>query len=363
MKTVFLIPSNVAGGAERVMTTLANKFADNKNETWLIQFDINTNFYDINDNVNKISLNVETGNIKGLKKWLYFPMYYKRLKVHLKKINPDVVISFLFLTNIVGVFCCKKLHIPIILSERNDPREYGNKQKKVMKYVYPKSNGFVCQSNVVKEYIEEEYGIENSVVIENPLNENQVGKINDKKDNQIISVGRLIPQKNFGLLIDAFEEVTSDMPEFKLTIYGEGFLREELENKIKKLGLNKKVSLPGNKKDVIKINNKAKIFVLSSDFEGYPNVLAEAMANGLVCIASDVPSGTTRQIIKHGVNGFLYKVNDKEALSELLLNVMKMADEDCKKITEEAVKIYEKTNIDIIYEIWTNYILYVLNKQ
>lgn len=353
MKIALLTPSNIAGGAERVLTSLANEFASVGIETYFIAFDKSTNFYKINEDVHKIYLGVEASGLKGLRKYMLFPLYYRKLKNEIKRIEPDVVISFLFITNIIGTMCCKKLCIPIILSERNDPAKYSAVQKKIMGLIYPKADGFVCQSNVIKIWVEKVYGIKNATVIVNPLNKDQVGELKANKSKEIIAVGRLIPQKNYKLLISAFADIVDEFSAYKLTIFGEGPLREELENQIRYCGLEGKAHLPGIKKDALKIHNDAELFVLSSKYEGYPNVLAEAMANGIICIASDVASGTVRQIISHGQNGYLYPVDDIEALKECIkeaLNSDKKID-----IIKKARNIYKETSIDGIAKEWQKY--------
>lgn len=355
MKVVFLTPSNVAGGAERVLTSLANQFAKSEVDTYLVQFDKDSDFYSLDKAAHKVSLGIDARNRKGFRKRMLFPEYFLHLKRTLQQINPDVVISFLFLTNVVGVICCKSLKIPIILSERNDPNEYSGKQKMVMRLLYPFANGFVCQSNTVKEYIHKRYGIKNAAVIANPLNCMQVGQIKPEKKDAVIAVGRLIPQKNFELLIDSFAEVANDFPSYSLTIFGEGPLRKELEEQVKSFGLEERIKLPGIIKDAIKINNDAKIFVLSSKFEGYPNVLAEAMANGMICIASDVASGTVRQLISNGVNGFIYPVGDQDALVELLRTTM-CSEEDFCVIGDNAARLFDTIRIDRIAKQWIDYV-------
>lgn len=355
MKVVLLAPSNVAGGAERVLTSLANQFATKEIETWFIQFDVDSQFYSLDKSVHKIALGINAGNRKGLKKWVLFPKYFFSLRKSLKEIKPDIVISFLFLTNIVGMISCKSLSIPIILSERNDPSEYSKKIKIVMKFVYPWANGFVCQSVVVKEYLKRYYGIKNAVVIANPLNDVQVGESKKEKKDIVLAMGRFVAQKNFGFLIDAFADVAKEFPSYSLMIFGEGVLRKELEEQVKKYNLEERIKLPGTMKNAIKLNNDAKVFVLSSKFEGYPNVLAEAMANGIICIAADVASGTVRELITHGENGFIYPVDDKRKLVELLKTVMSSQVDVCR-ISEKATMLYEKINIEKIADEWIKYI-------
>lgn len=361
MKIALLIPSNIAGGAERVLTSLANQFAREEIATYFISFEKGNEFYKIDKRVHKRSLAVFSGNSKGLKKYRLFPKYYKELMSVMTKINPDIVVSFLFLTNVIGIACCNRLHIPIIISERNDPNEYSKKQRIIMKLFYPKVNGFVCQSDVINTWVRKTYRITNAVTIINPLNKHQFGEIKDIKQDKIISVGRLVPQKNYELLIDAFAVITQEYPNIDLEIYGEGFLRQKLENRIKKYGLEKKVVLPGVEKDVIKRHNDARLFVLTSKYEGYPNVVAEAIANGIICVAPDVASGTVKQIIKNGENGYLFKVDDKEELIKCMKKSLD-SEVDLKKLKLNAQNIYNISSIELIASKWLNYIKEIIKE-
>ena len=362
VRIALLIPGNVAGGAERVLTSLANQFIELNIDTWFIQFDTDSDFYNISDNVHKVALQIEAGGNKGFYKWMLFPRYFFSLKKVLRQVQPDVIISFLFITNVVGIICCKLLGIPIIISERNDPNQYIKKQKLVMNLLYPFVDGFVCQSDVVKDIINDKYKIKNATVIANPSNNSQVGVYQIDKKDLIIAVGRLVPQKNFSFLIDCFAEIAGEYPTYKLVIYGDGPLRNDLEDQIRYYGLNERIKLPGTIKDAIRINNNARIFVLSSKFEGYPNVLVEAMSNGLVCIASDVASGTVRQLIEHGVNGFIYPVDDKKNLVKLFRYTMESKNE-LSEISMNAKKIYNQLSIEKITNEWIVYIENCLDKS
>ena len=157
-KIVFLLPNNVAGGAERVVTTLCNEFSKKNIEITLITFDSTSNFYNLEKKVNYIRLNLGTEKMSKLKKYLILLKYeikrYHKIKENLEKIRPDCVISFMFMTNIIGCFCCKKLGIPIILSERNDPTKYSFVKRLIMKHVYSKADGLVCQSTKIMKYSE-----------------------------------------------------------------------------------------------------------------------------------------------------------------------------------------------------------------
>lgn len=354
-KIVFLLPSNVAGGAERVMISLANYMAKGSDNVTIIFLNSESNFYSINNRINQVYLDCFEKSNSILEKIKTIYNCRKELYKYLKKNETEIVISFLFITNIIAISCCRKLNIPVIISERNDPLFYGTKQKKIMKMMYKHANGIVCQSEKVKKYMEEYYKNSNAIVIENPIAENQIGELLEKKSKKIISVGRLVKQKNQRLLIEAFSDIADKYPEYHLYIYGEGNLRSELEDLIYSRKMQERIFMPGIQKEVIKNNRDAQLFVLSSDFEGYPNVLVEAMANGIPVIASDINSGTVSQLISDGKNGYLYNVGDKEGLKVCLCKALSNL-ERTNSFAKSNLSVKEKLSIDNIAKLWMNYI-------
>jgi glycosyltransferase involved in cell wall biosynthesis len=147
-------------------------------------------------------------------------------------------------------------------------------------------------------------------IIPNPINpEFNVKPFSGKRRKIITSVGRLSEQKNQHVLIEAFSRIEKDFPDYELVIYGEGNLRETLENQIKTLKLENKVKLPGVKKNIKNEIYDCSLFVLPSLYEGMPNALMEAMALGLPVISTDCPCGGPRFLI-HNYNGLLVKVNN-----------------------------------------------------
>lgn len=139
---------------------------------------------------------------------------------------------------------------------------------------------------------------------------------------EIITCGRLEAQKNHKLLIDAFAEAIKEHPYARLKIYGEGSLRDVLQEQIDKLGLQDKAFLMGATNDVAKALQTADLFVLSSDYEGMPNALMEAMAAGVPCISTDCPCGGPRSLIDNYNNGVLIKINNKKMLSKELKSIL-----------------------------------------
>ena len=170
-----------------------------------------------------------------------------------------------------------------------------------------------------------------------------------------MAVGRLNKQKNFCMLIDAFAAFYKQHPEYTLSIYGNGDLELSLQEYIDKKDLSSVVVLEGFCSDVHRNILKAGMFVMSSDFEGMPNALLEAMAIGLPCISTDCPCGGPRMLITPYENGLLVPTNDCEKMLEAMLYMAEHS-EQAQKMAEHASEVGKKAAVDEIAKEWLNII-------
>ena len=175
-----------------------------------------------------------------------------------------------------------------------------------------------------------------------------------EREKVVVAAGRLSPQKNVPLLLKAFAGFSRKYPEFRLRIFGEGELREELTALAVSLNIADKVEMPGRSTSLLEKMNSAAMFVLSSDYEGMPNVLLESMCMGMPSISTDCPSGGPRELIEDGVNGLLVPVGDEKKLQEAM---EKMADPAyAKMLADNALKIREKLTSQEIFVSWYSYL-------
>ena len=151
------------------------------------------------------------------------------------------------------------------------------------------------------------------------------------------------------MLIDAFGRIKKEFPDYTLTIYGEGPFRTELEKRIRELGLEDSVSLPGKVQNVFECIADAELFVLSSNFEGMPNALIEAMCLGLPVISTEV-SGAT-DLIEHGKNGMLVDVANTEELTDAMRQMLG-DDQMRQSCSQNALEINERLQLDGIISQW-----------
>ena len=366
-KILFIIPALNAGGAERVMVTLANEWSKKGNDITIVIFHKTGCFYELSDNVKLVEMGLSLPT-KGITRVLSIPsIEYKRYRYIYelaKREQYDYLISFTNVTNIFACLMSKKLRDSyVVISERADPKDYSPYMQFAIKKLYGKCDMVICQNSVVEHYFES-LGFKNKLpVLPNPVNFTDIPTIKSTERGHVISaVGRLTNQKNHKLLIDAFSEVHKDHPEYTLRIYGVGPLETELRARIEELGLSKSIELMGTKKRVMFEIDKTEIFVLCSDFEGFPNVLIEAMATQMPVIASDFATGVARELITDGINGYLFDVGDKQGLIDALNNMIGRRNEfdGIGRFNRDIAMRYKD---DVIAQQWLNVIDEAFNEK
>lgn len=349
-KLVFATPTNTSGGAERVITSIANYAADHGFDVSFVNFDKTSSFYELNSNVRIVKLGIEFGTSNRLKKIILSPFVelkrFRSVSQFLKDEKPDVVIAFLKTAEIIFGTNALLLNIPFITSIRNDLSSYKGVINIFRKIVFPKAALVVCQTKLVEKSLKKYINC-NTVVLPNPLtlsavnSNNYIGKIRKKK---IVAVGRLCKQKNFPLLIDAVALVYKNHPElreYSLEIYGEGEERENIQALLNEKKL-ESVRLCGVIPNTLAKNNDAALYVMSSDFEGFPNTLIEAMANGIPSISTDFPSGAAKELIgDNNENGIIVPLKNAKVLSDAISYMLTNPNEAEKKAINALVKTSE----------------------
>jgi len=318
----FILPSLNAGGSERVVSTLANLLIK-EYHVYIISLYKCDSFYKLDSGI-KIDycLPLYNPNPAFFTPFTNNYKLVKHLYENLKKHEIDVAIGFLPATNIYTIIACKLLKIPSIISERANP-DYNPVNKFwtiTRKLLYKYSNSLVVQTIGVKKFFNN-YVNSEIEIINNPLNVELLEKrdISVSKENIILNVGRLDKNKNQSLLIRAFSNI--EAKDWKLILVGNGDMFESYNQLIYSLGMQNQIILVGNTSDVSTYYNKSKIFAFTSNHEGFPNVIIEAMSYGLACISTDCPYGPS-EIIDHGNNGILIPIGNQKALEANLLKLI-----------------------------------------
>jgi len=326
MKITCLASSLDSGGAERVLTILCNAWsARGDNVTLIPTFSGGGEpFYDISDAVEVIYLADVVGTShKNILSYIRRIMALRRLIVER---SPDVIVSFLSNVNVAAIIASLFLKAPLIICERQDPSKRSRLYiwEIFAKLTYRFADMFTVQTESVANKVHDIYpGLKKVRIVPNPLSEGiYTFRANASNGRKILlGMGRLDSQKQIEKMIMAFADVASYYDGWDLHIYGDGPLKSVLKLKIDELGLNERVLLMGKTKEPWKIMANADMFVMTSQHEGFPNALLEAMAIGLPCVAFDCPSGP-REISRDGKDALLVSLNDHEGLVSALMKLM-----------------------------------------
>jgi len=248
----------------------------------------------------------------------------------------------------------------VFTSVRNSAKSYTRFERMFRRIFYPFIAGVVFQSNAVMEF-KDFKRVVNKKVIMNPLE----GGAKDYgspvpfnlRKNIIITVGRLNSQKNHKLLIEAFSKNKKAVDNYTLHIFGKGELANNLKDLIIQKGLENKVFLEGEILNASRINRDAYAFVLSSDFEGFPNALVEAMAYGIPSLSTKFDSGVAEQLITPGKNGFLCKVNSVDDMVKNIDQLLSLSHEKYEEIVAESCKIADVLDPITIGRQWEEFLL------
>lgn len=361
MNIVFYLGSMNNGGAERVVANLCNRLCNDNNIMILTSVRKST-VYHLDkkivvkslDHSEKISLNIIKKNIERL----------RRLIFEVQNFNADILISFLSEPCFRSILVKRKIGIPVIICQRNDPREeYKNFVYRIlMKRLYPKAEGAVFQTEEQKRFFPMKLQ-QKAIVIANPVADEYIcDDYTYPLNHKIIAVGRLDTQKNFQLLIRAFKKFSKEHLDYTLQIYGEGPERETLEKLIIRYGLEDKVFLCGRVKDIKNKLLEAEFFVLSSDYEGMPNALIEAMTLGIPVISTNCPCGGPAELISNENMGILVQVRDEKALAMAMSRYARNHDL-AEKYGRNAKNILQKVSPDSVTKRWILYINEVYNNR
>ena len=355
------------GGAQRVLSIIANHFAEKGWAITLMTFDDGSqpSFYKLHPSIQCVPLSISRQQPNALSTLLMYLLRPIILRSAIRKNKPDVVISFIDLANILTLVATVGLRIPVIISERVNPafHSIGCFWSVLRKMVYRWAACLVVQTRDVPPFFST--AIQKKInVIPNPVllparNEQNLDKDGSKKI--ILAMGRLVDQKGFDLLIKAFAKLKSKFPEWQINIWGEGEKKTYLENLCKELSLQKKVIFKGMNQDNYTVMKQADIFVLSSRYEGFPNVLAEAMACGLPVISFDCPSGPSEMIVDEKNGLLISKINDEE-LAKGIQRLM-MDESLAKELGKEAKKVTDTFSMIKIMNLWEKVILEIINNE
>lgn len=360
MRILLLVSSMNAGGAERVAASLANAWVAEGHDVCLMPTysrGTGQSFYPLDPGVRQIWVSRHLSG-PGMFRTLAKPLVLRRL---IQEVAPDVIVSFLTNVNVMVLAATKGMDIPVIVCERTNPAASKNVSPvlaRARKLLYPQADAVMLQTQQAADVFARAVpGLQHVAVIPNPLppalesaakaadGTGRVTYISDADSQaagtgsmadaatepdvrsseggrrQLCAMGRFVATKRFEMLIDIFSRLAPEVPEWDLTIWGEGPLLESLRRKVETLGLQHRIRLPGKTDQPWEALSRADAFVMTSEVEGFPNVLLESMALGLPCVTMDCPSGPA-ELSRNGRDAILVGLTDEAALQESLLQIM-----------------------------------------
>ena len=320
-RITLLIHALSGGGAERQITSLANHLSRLGHRCTLITLD-NTasDRYVVDSSATRVGLNAmkQSGSIFGA-----ITENRKRIaavREAIRQSEPDCVVSFCDKMNVIALAACRPLSIPIIISERSDPRRQtlGWFWEAGRRWYYPTASACVVQTRGVAEYLRPILGQNKPIeiiasAIESPLKEFSEREYFDSGPSRLLYVGRLSPEKGVDRLIKVWATIAGKYPSWKLAIAGEGPLESSLRQLCVDLEIQSRVDFLGWQSDVWPLLADSQAFVLPSLYEGFPGALLEAMYAGLPVVANNC-SESIGQIIHHEQSGLIAQ-NSPSSLS------------------------------------------------
>lgn len=357
MKILFLINCLGYGGAEKNLRLVANYLAEQGNSVQVCSLNYRPTTISFNENIQVMELPIRKGHFLNLLRLKFF-----ELKDIVKKMQPDVIVSFLGYANLLNVLVGKSCHIPCIISERADPylkssSWSANQITKFFQWIYTFADGAVFQTPMARDYFPKRLR-RKSVVISNPVivPENSPIHSYENAKKQIAFVGRFeLKQKRQDIALQAFREVLEVHPDYQLAFYGDGEDEDKVHEMVKAMRLEKHVIFNSVSRNVLADISMAELFLLSSDYEGIPNSLIEALSIGLPCVSTDCSPGGARILIDSNENGLIVPCGDIHGLAKAMCFYIENPSV-AKQHGIKALEIKNRYSMAKIMESWRQYI-------
>ena len=350
MKILFLNTNIDYAGATKIMLWLAGKLADDGHIVTFLTYRDAVERRPIPKGVDHIHIQLETSG-HSLRGVVYS---VQRLRRYIKATNYDLGIAFLSPSHLRLSLAAIGTTMKVLISQRGDPYQSHNSRSFMLRlcnYAFKRADMYVFQTPQAMAFYNKTIQ-SRGVVIPNPVKPLK-RTCERRPDNRIVNVARLdINQKRQDLLIDAFKIISQHYPELSLHFYGDG----DDEKELKKLAIGQdRIYFEGVTSDVVEDIQNARLFVLSSDFEGIPNALIEAMSLGVPCISTRCSPGGAELLITDGKNGLLAPCGDARVLSEIIMRFLEDS-HFAEKCGMEAKKIEETFSEERIFHLWTEFI-------
>lgn len=363
MKILFTISCLSYGGAEKNLMLVANHLCE-KNDVAICNFNEHDTKQEIKPDITYYE---QSRWISSGKKFDWIALrkaQYNFLKKTCKSFAPDIIISFLPMPNALAVLCGKKLHIPVIISERADPYRSISKIDKLIHYIYTFADGAVFQTDGAKNFYQKKLQ-EKSVVINNPVIVPKNVQTHDLKtaNKEIVCVGRFEnKQKRQDLAIKAMKIIREKYPDYTMAFWGDGDDLNSAKALAHESMLDDCVVFKGVSTNVLNDIKDSEVYLLTSDYEGIPNTLIEAMSLGMPCVSTDCSPGGARLLLGDSENGIIVPCGDADAISEAVIKLIENKDLSAD-YGNKAKNSLDRFSVEKIMRNWDEYIAKITNKN
>ena len=343
---IIFMPSIEGGGVEKNLFIISNYLTNVFSNVSVITISKKYK-HKFNKSINFITLYSNLWD-KFNRKVKYFLSFFLLIKEFLKSRN---ILVFTFQANIYCIILCKIFSIQIITRSNSAPSGWSKNfvKNQIFSFFLKKADKVIVNSQDFKKALKKKFNV-NPICIYNPLNTNEIKKLSKKKIRRvfpknnsikIINIGRYVDQKDQIIMLKSLNQIKKKI-NYNAVILGSGIYKKKFEQFVKLNKLNKRIKLIDFKENPYPYLKQADIFVLTSKFEGLPNVVLEALVLGKFIISSNCPTGP-REILLNGKGGLLFKVGDYKDLSEKLIFYRKNKTK-CMKMLKYSIKHLDRFN-------------------
>lgn len=365
-RIVFHLNSLERGGAERVVSNLAGQFVQNGYEVYIATEWQGEDEYVIDERIKRVHVGLTSKQEQKGRIGKFVARIFN-LRRFLLEVNPDIVIAFARKANYRALTATIGTKMPVVISVRIAPVGcYDHLTDKIqIPLLFRRAAGGVFQTQEQKEFFPEHLQKKSKVIL-NAINSKFIGnEIPNEREKVVVHSGRIVDFKNQLMLIRAFVRVHETHPDYMLKIYGPDAgdgTWQKLEQCICENHAHSYVKLMGSSNQLEKDLITGALAAFSSDVEGMPNAMLEAMALGLPVIATDCPPGGPRMVITPEENGLLIPVGDEDAMVESINRLIENP-EFAEKLGRNAAKISEIAGEKGIFKEWERYLQEVYNRH
>lgn len=354
---LFVVSQLKVGGAAKMIKYVANLCVSHFESVTMMSYLDDFTPEDLNPTIKRVDLGVKMGKVP-----IWRIKALAKHRKYLKEGKYDIVCTFLPDMSLMSRIASRGTHAIVVSAERGDPFEFSKLWKVLVGWTYRKSDYCFFQLERARDFFGEKVS-KHSFVIPNPYVPTEgATPYHGDRNKTIVSAGRFADQKRFDILIQAFAKVFEKHSDYKLVLYGEGDCRTKYEELSRQLGVEDYIEYPGYVKNVSAAIRQEGVFVLSSDYEGIPNSLIEAMTVGVPCVATDCTPGGPDFLTDSGKRGLLVPVRDVDAMANAINRVIE-SPELAESLSYEGVKLVDILDINVINKAWLNAFTTMINNR